>query len=458
MAEQGSVNLQDVLSDLDDGTSRWSVLGGVALVVLLVAGGLLWVSRLAEEDDDESDPSVVGDGSPRNLDRDESAATDENAFELDVEQRWARVAHDEAVFGGPRGQTMKSVVEGGPGFVVVGHDVGKRAAAVWTSPDGQTWSRVPHDEAVFGGPGQQQMRSVVQGGPGLVAVGAEVGYRQGRQAAAVWTSSDGRTWSRVPHDESVFGGPGQQVMRSVVQGGPGLVAVGHDDREENARGVAAVWTSPEGRTWSRVPHDKSVFGGPGELGMQAVAKGPRRLVAVGAGSDRAAAVWTSPDGRTWSRVPHDESVFGGTGIPRMLSVTAGGPGFVAVGERWPEEGLDTSAVVWTSPDGRTWSRMAPGGSGFDGSDDQGMKSVAKGGPGLVAVGYNSGRATPMAWTSPDAQKWSPTVPAGSQSSNSGWMAAYSGLIQGHRLLAVGEVGVGDHSAGAVWVGELPDEE
>ena len=47
--------------------------------------------------------------------------------------------------------------------------------------------------------------------------------------------------------------------------------------------------------------------------------------------DQEAAVWTSPDGITWSRVPHDETVFGGDGIQHMTSVTVGGPGLVAVG-------------------------------------------------------------------------------------------------------------------------------
>jgi len=72
-------------------------------------------------------------------------------------------------------------------------------SAVWTSPDGLTWTPVPHDEAIFGG-----------------------------GDAAVWTSPDGVTWARVTHDEAVFGGDGNQWMVSVVAVGPGLVAVGCD--------------------------------------------------------------------------------------------------------------------------------------------------------------------------------------------------------------------------------------
>ena len=55
----------------------------------------------------------------------------------------------------------------------------------------------------------------------------------------MWTSADGITWSRVPHDESVFGGALTQEMNSVTAGGPGLVAVGIDGLGND--GDEAVW-------------------------------------------------------------------------------------------------------------------------------------------------------------------------------------------------------------------------
>jgi hypothetical protein len=61
---------------------------------------------------------------------------------------------------------------------------GNRDAAVWTSPDGITWSRVPQDEAVFGGERNQQMTSVTIGGPGLVVVGSD--ESGGDRDTAVW--------------------------------------------------------------------------------------------------------------------------------------------------------------------------------------------------------------------------------------------------------------------------------
>ena len=179
---------------------------------------------------------------------------------------WSRIPHDEAVFGDA---VMWGVTAGGPGLVAVGgesfwlydpgdihhivwasseYEVGSGDAVVWTSPDGITWSRVPNDETVFGGDGEQQMLSVTAGGPGLVAVGFDGGLDNRGSDAAVWTSVDGIVWSRIPHVEAVFGGDGQQRMLSVTVGGPGLVAVGFDTTLDADRADAAVWTSVDGIT------------------------------------------------------------------------------------------------------------------------------------------------------------------------------------------------------------------
>ena len=308
---------------------------------------------------------------------------------------WSRVPHDEAIFGGDGDQSMTSVTSGGPGLVAVGTDSFESDldGAVWTSPDGITWSRVPHDEAVFGDDGDQSMTSVTAGGPGLVAVGTDGPVKN--SDVAVWTSTDGISWSRVPHDEAVFGGGGNQSMTSVTSGGPGLVAVGTDASHDD--GDPAVWTSPDGVTWSRVPNE-AVFGGEDRelMGadrqvMESVTVGGPGLVAVGfegSFSNSDAAVWTSPDGVTWSRVPHDDAVFGGRFSQTMVSVTAGGPGLVAVGWDGPSSEFKLRhAAVWTSPDGVTWSRV-PDDEVLGADGDQSMSAVTPGGPGLVAVGQH----------------------------------------------------------------------
>ena len=64
----------------------------------------------------------------------------------------------------------------------------------------------------------------------------------------MWTSPDGTTWSRVPSQPDVLGGP--SGMLSVAAGGPGLVATGYDDEGPSGDRLT-VWTSVDGITWSR---------------------------------------------------------------------------------------------------------------------------------------------------------------------------------------------------------------
>ncbi len=312
---------------------------------------------------------------------------------------WSRVPHDDALFGSAGVASMSGVTAGGPGLVAVGNSASSFEtdvdAAVWTSADGVSWSRAPHDESVFGGADRLLMSDVAVGGPGLVAVGSSLSGDD--VDAAIWTSSDGVSWSRVPHDALVFGGVGSQVMSSVTAGGPGLVVVGSDASGDED---AAVWTSVDGVSWSRVPHDESVFGGVGFQSMKSVAAGGPGLVAVGYDGqipEHDAAVWTSSDGVSWSRVPHNDAILGGGGAQVMFSVAASASGLVAVGDNGPVG--DQVAAVWASLDGVTWIQFPHDEGVFGGLGSQVMSSVAVGGPGLVAVGWqgSSGFIHPAVW-------------------------------------------------------------
>jgi hypothetical protein len=64
-----------------------------------------------------------------------------------------------------------------------------------SSPVGEEsgWRRIPHDEAVFGGSGDQLVAAVAAGPSSFVAVGSE--FSVGEPRAVSWVSSDGRSWS-----------------------------------------------------------------------------------------------------------------------------------------------------------------------------------------------------------------------------------------------------------------------
>ena len=261
---------------------------------------------------------------------------------------WTRIDPDEADLGGDGREEIWSVTSDGPGWVAVGSDWsgGDADAAVWTSPDGYGWTRISHDEEVLGGPGRQEMLAVVAGEFGVIAVGYDSNGGANGTNAAVWIASDGQGWSRVLHDELVFGGPDLQVMNGVAMGGPGVVAVGSD--ASGLDGDAAVWTTPNGRSWTRASGDTAGLVVARPQAMWAVAAGNAGLVAVGfesAGSVSFAAVWTSDDGHVWSRVPHDPAVFGPSDSQAIWSVANGAGGFVGVGWEWL---ADQNAAVWVA--------------------------------------------------------------------------------------------------------------
>ena len=132
---------------------------------------------------------------------------------------------------------------------------------------GYTWSLVALLDGEFNAIGaDSSMEMIVGGGPGLLAVGSS------RSSPAVWSSVDGATWSRALGVDNASGTGYNRWMSAVVVGGPGLVAVGGErpirvdpsgtpiDNDRYDDDDAAVWTSVDGSTWTRVPHNDEAFG------------------------------------------------------------------------------------------------------------------------------------------------------------------------------------------------------
>ncbi len=415
---------------------------------------------------------------------------------------WSQVIGTDGVFGGPGTLLMAEAVAGsGDQLVAAGWDDtgADRDATVWTSTDGSSWTRVSPDDAL-GGAGDQQINAVVAGDVVFVAVGSEAVAGPSDVKAAAWTSPDGAAWTRVAHDELVFGEPGtlepadetdlsQHVMADVTVGGPGFVAVGREEMwfgivAEDRRGAeqaAAVWTSADGASWTRVQDDQEVLTKlPAKTSMLAVAQRDGQLVAVGYESKdtRAlnAAVWTSEDARAWSRVPHDDELFGGpTSFFQMNDIVAGGPGFVAVGAETTEanarevgwEGLpraesilvsgiglkdEPRAAIWLSADGLAWQRLPQ--ESLIGVADEGrvLTAVTTGGPGLIAVGWRvvDRELDPEVWTSTNGSEWTLASDTDGAFSAPDRQVITDVVAAGPGLLAVGATGSVLDSSAAVW--------
>jgi hypothetical protein len=112
---------------------------------------------------------------------------------------------------------------------------------VWLSTDGRTWKLAPdQDSLTYHGLGITMADVVAGPGGQLVAVGHFLFGQQFGQGTA-WTSPDGRTWTRMP-DQASFG---QGEPQAVIPDGPGYVATGTVGAPDNY--IPTVWLSPSNR-------------------------------------------------------------------------------------------------------------------------------------------------------------------------------------------------------------------
>ena len=222
-----------------------------------------------------------------------------------------------------RGQ-MSAVAANSLGYVVVGYDPDTEEGLTWMSRDGRDWTpsvSVPSFEV------QPSVNDVVALAQGFMAYGST----SRNERAALWFSRDGQDWQLVAGFPT---GPSSAV-HAVVASGIRLVAVGASYLERGS--FALAWASDDGLEWRRVLDEDA-----GEEGeMLSVVPLGTGFLAVGesAGQERQdfrAAVWSSPDGLSWQRQPHDPNF----DLARMSEVIRAGPGLVALGERASDPAME----------------------------------------------------------------------------------------------------------------------
>ena len=128
--------------------------------------------------------------------------------------------------------SITAVTSGPHGFVATGQ--ARSEPAVWLSADGEAWERVA--EGAFTGPVKLELNSASATDAGYVVIGTEgqcVSYPCVGQELVIWTSADGRSWSRIPSSDL---SAEAQAYRAVAWGSHFVVGGAYD-------GGPAIWIS-----------------------------------------------------------------------------------------------------------------------------------------------------------------------------------------------------------------------
>ena len=198
-------------------------------------------------------------------------------------RHWAK-APDQPAFSGAE---FGDIAAGPAGFIAVGFDQGGQS--VWASKDGLHWSALT-DAQAFPRNTSHPIRIVRTSG-GLLIVGAL------NEQAAVWTSPDGQSWtvhspisgaSNVFFDGLAIGNAGY-VTLGAAAGGPGIEVAPGDFRLP-----VVPFVSDDGLVWRAGPSSPALFG----AGISSLVAAPGGFVATGS-VGLAVGLWTSRDGLDW---------------------------------------------------------------------------------------------------------------------------------------------------------------
>lgn len=221
------------------------------------------------------------------------------------------------------------------GWIVTGSSVDPAPPMLWTSVDGETWTRSTGLGRV-----PALVRGVVLAGGQHVAYGSA--YPGTDSIPAVWTSTDGSTWTRVPRDAAPLG----QVIMAVSEIDGLLTALVRD-----ADGVE-LWTSEDGLAWQHRAGALAAFeiGDERVIEMFEVVDGGPGLIAFGTAetmSDPAPiGVWLSSDGVQWEPASDIAAFDGAQSVWAAVSYQSQA---LAVGALPCDLDCPQQATFWVSP-------------------------------------------------------------------------------------------------------------
>ena len=283
-----------------------------------------------------------------------------------------------------------------------------RHPTVWTSADGAAWERQPDSRAFLSRRDrwEEMVLDLVASDRAFVAVGVEEFDDSSSADAAAWFSPDGRTWTRAAVEDAVG-----RTMDQVVATSDGFVAIGEAGYDFHAgfgEGTA-IWTSSNGASWSRLGAAEAP---PRGTRLRSVLAAPGMFLAS-AGFEHAqgqedqprppvtAGIWRSTDAIHWKPI---------AGTPLGVGDIIAAPGgFLTMGATPLDAGSGiANAVAWASTDGRTWIRIAlprppdvPAGVAFYGG------RLVSGPAGMLVFGERDDDGSTVGWSSADGSTWTP---------------------------------------------------
>ncbi|MEY2471931.1 MAG: hypothetical protein QOK28_1260 [Actinomycetota bacterium] len=309
---------------------------------------------------------------------------------------WTRLARVEEGTS-ERPATIWSIAVSDHRYVAVGEE-GDRAA-VWNSNDAVTWRLGPRPPETFGTATQySRMSAVVHFRGRWYAGGSFTAGGRDPDVAAIWTSDDGEEWTRLtPSTEQARVTGDRPTIIAMHATDKMIVAVGNNNSLADGRTTCDIWNSLDGKTWLPADVPDGALEPPGErCVLDTVSENRGHWLAAGA-VGKSPQVWTSSDGTNWQ--PLTDALFTNDYGDTIVN------GLIPAGENWIAIGNDagprlvSDAAVWESADTRRWVRVDPETEVFGGPDRQVMNAVTIGKGTVVAVGWDSatGEAHGSVW-------------------------------------------------------------
>jgi len=292
--------------------------------------------------------------------------------------------------------------------------VGGQGKIAYSTDNGVTWT------AVADSTGFSYINAIACSSNRFVAVG--------QSGKIAYSADNGATWTAVTN--STFG---TSDIRAVAYGGGRFVAVGSQGK--------MAYSADNGANWTAVTNNSTIWDytdswgdpSPSMAGIEAVAYGNGRFVAVGGHGKMA---YSDDNGVTWTAVTNNSTIWDYTGyiidneavkaVTSKASIEAvayGNGRFVAVGYQ--------GEMAYSADNGVTWTAVSNG-------TLYGNIAVAYGGGRFVAVG-SQGK---MAYSADNGENWTAVADSKFPSTNSdGNSFSISAIAYGNgRFVAVGQEG------------------